>query len=352
MKTGTKILAAAGGAVAAWAALSYAAVRKVFSIMFPHWMPDNYSTPMRFKDLPSPIERREVRFFSGKNMLRGFIYGEDNDKGLIVVSHGILSCHEDYLSGIIELVNRGWTVFGFNNTGSFTSEGKDMRGLVQGPLDLHAALCYIEDDPVLSKKKIFLYGHSQGGYSVCSVLNFRHKIDGVVSVSGFTTPYAVTSELGKKEYGKVISLTYPMVRFEYFRRFGKYANLSAVKGINRYDGPVLIMHGVGDTYVNYHGASLINNRSSIKNPKVRYVDLEYPERTGHDDMFISLEAKHYCRKVWEKCAAAMKEYGVNDRYKLPKQVLDEIFADVDKAKASEINKEFFDTVDNYLTKLL
>lgn len=41
---------------------------------------------------------------SGENTLRGYIYGENNDKGLIVVSHGIGGGHEGYINEIVWFV--------------------------------------------------------------------------------------------------------------------------------------------------------------------------------------------------------------------------------------------------------
>ena len=339
--------------LAAWTVLSYAAVKKIFSVMFPHWYPNDHSGIMRYKDLPVPAARRRLDFFSGENRLRGYVYGEENSKGLIIFSHGILSCHEDYLAGILEMVRLGWTVFAFNNTGSADSEGKDARGLVQGPLDLNAAIDCVNADEELSNKKKFLLGHSQGGYSVCAVLNLRDDVDGVVSISGFTTPMEVTAELGKLEYGRVFAgLVYPMVKLFYRARFGRFASLSAIKGINKSKKPVYVMHGIGDSYVNFYGSALINHRNKIKNPKVKYKELDYEGRTGHEDMFISLPAKQYVRELDNEVKQAMQEYHVNDKYKLPKEALDAIYAKADRVRASEVNKELFSEIDEYFTRLI
>ena len=352
MKLKNKVIAGGAVATCAYTAGTYMVVKKIFNLMFPKWEPHPYSLTMTYKDMPDPIPRRPVSFFSGANKLQGYVYGEENTKGLIVFSHGILSWHEDYLSGIAELVRRGYTVFAYNNTGSADSEGKDARGLVQGVLDLDAALDYVNSDPSLKDRKRFLYGHSQGGYSVCAVLNLRDDVDGVISVSGFSTPMEVTEELGRLEYGETFAkLVYPMVKLFYRKRFGKLANLSAIKGINKRKIPVFIMHGIGDTYVNFYGAGIINHKNKIKNPRVRFKELDYPERTGHEDMFISLPAKHYVKEIDEKVRTAMKEHNVTDKFRLPKEVLDEIYSDVDRVRASEVNKELFDEIDDYFSRL-
>ena len=137
--------------------------------MFPKWEPHPYSLTMTYKDMPDPIPRRPVSFFSGANKLQGYVYGEENTKGLIVFSHGILSWHEDYLSGIAELVRRGYTVFAYNNTGSANSEGEDARGLVQGVLDLDAALDYVNSDPSLKDMKRFIWSQPGRIFRLCGL---------------------------------------------------------------------------------------------------------------------------------------------------------------------------------------
>ncbi len=350
MKTHTKILAGIGAVTAAWAAVSYAAVRKVFSFMFPRFVPDNYSASIRYADIEDEYPRREVSFMSGSNRLCGYVYGEGNEKGLIVFSHGIFADHESYISGIAAMVDRGWTVFAFNNTGAGSSEGKDGRGLVQGPLDLHAALCYVENDPDLKDMKKYLLGHSQGGYSVCAVLNFKHDIEAVVSLSGFTNPFAVTSEMGRLNYGNIVRMTYPMIKLELRRRFGRFATLSSIRGINKSGIPIKIMHGVGDTYVNFFGAGIINHKNKIKNPSVVYEELTYPERTGHTEIFLSLEANRIQKVCEEKLKSALAEYGVREKKQLPDSVLEDVYAGVDRFAASEANSELFDDIDDFLSR--
>ncbi len=353
MKLKKVIGGAAAGFCASWALISFAAVKKVFSVMFPHWYPHDYCTMMRYKELPAPVKRRSLDFFSGENKLKGYVYGEENTKGLIVFSHGILSWHEDYLSGILELVRLGWTVFAYNNTGMADSEGKDARGLVQGVLDINAALDCVNADESLRKRRKFLLGHSQGGYSVCAVLNMRTDVAGVVSISGFNAPMEVTRELGSLEYGRAFAMfVYPMVKLFYKIRFGRYSDLSAVKGINKSNTPVYIMHGISDTYVNFYGSALINHKKMIKNPRVKYKELDYESRTGHEDMFISLAAKQYTKTIDEKVRAAELEYNTDDKYKLPAEVLDGIYSGTDRVKASEVNKELFSEIDGYFSRLV
>ena len=351
MKKGLKVLAGIMGAIGVWAGASYGVVRTSLGSIFGRTSLLKYTTGLRFSDYeakyPARYTRKPVQFPSGDLMLQGYLYGEDRGKGLIIFSHGIFAGHECYMAGIMEMVDRGYQVFGFDNTGCCESPGKDSRGLPQGVLDLSAALTYVENDPELSKKKILLFGHSWGGYSVCAVLNFPHRVDGVISVSGFTTPIVVTREMGKMLFGSISGTALPMMRVELKRRFGEYADLSALDGINNVDIPIMIMHGAGDTYVNYNGSGIINHQEKVTNPYVTFLPLDYPGRNGHNDIFLSETAKIASDEIEAKLAPLKEEYKVKEYWDLPEEVQEPIFRDVDRFVTGATNTELFDTVDRF-----
>ena len=359
-KTGIKAAGAVlGGMAALVAGGSYYLVRKAYSDNFGRWNLEKYSERLRYEDVKEEFPRRLVEFYSSDgrkhsrmNKIQGYVYGEDRTKGLVIFSHGILAAHEDYLPCILELVKRDWCVFAFDNTGTGNSEGKNSRGLVQGPLDLLAALRYVDSDDDLKDRRKVLYGHSQGGYSVCAVLNFYHDVEAIVSVSGFITPFSVTSGMGRDMYGKASVVTHPIIRFENRRLFHKYSNLSAVDGINKTDIPIHIMHGVGDDFVKYNGCSLIHHREEISNPNVSYQSLDYPERNDHGSFVWSLEANRYQKEIEKQVGEAVKRCGVKAKKELPEEELEKIFSQVDKKRACEPNSEFYDDVDAFYCRSL
>ena len=101
-----------------------------------------HSYRFRYEDVQG-YTRRLTHFYSGQNKLTAYIYGEENDKGLVVISHGLGGGASYYFPETMFFVDNDWRVFTFDKTGSHYSEGSGTRGLPQSALDLDAALNYI-----------------------------------------------------------------------------------------------------------------------------------------------------------------------------------------------------------------
>ncbi len=356
MKKSTKLILGLAGAAGAYAGASYAVVRGAMSMVFGRTGKLRHTTGLWYDEIearyPGRYTRTPVEFPSGDLMLKGYVYGEDHGKGLIIFSHGIYSGHELYISGILELVEKGYQVLGFDNTGCYESPGENSRGLIQGPLDLAAALDFVQCNRAYGDLPRFLMGHSWGGYSVCAVLNFGYQVDGILSVSGFSDPMEVTLEMGQSMFGPAAGAVLPMMRLEYRRRFGENADLNAIRGINRVETPILIMHGAGDDYVNYNGSAIIHHKDEITNPNVQFMPLDYPLRNGHNDIFLSEEAKKALDEFDERLKAPLKEHKAKGYWDLPDEIQDELFLGLDRDLTSRPNKELFDEVDHFFTECL
>ena len=57
---------------------------------------------------------------------------------------------------------------------------------------------------------IVLFGHSWGGYSVCSVLTYHPEIKAVIACSGFNSSPDLFESEGKKQAGAGIYLMPPL----------------------------------------------------------------------------------------------------------------------------------------------
>lgn len=302
-----------------------------------------YSTYLKYNDITG-YERAEVSFMSGKNKLTGYIYGENNNKGLVVIAHGIGGGAENYLAETMYFVDNGWRVFTYDCTGSYNSEGKGTKGLPQSALDLDAALTYIESfDWGLP---IMLYGHSWGGFAVTAVLNYDHNINAVVSLAGYNTSMEMLHEQAKSMMGGFSTFTYP---FEWLYQkilFGKTAGLSAVDGINKSGVPVMIIHGLEDGVILYDGAGIIAHKDSITNPNVVYVTSDSEYQNGHNNLNMSKDAADYIKVLNIELNA------INDSYDgdIPDEVKAGFYSGIDKNLASKLDPAFMSEVNVFFEK--
>ena len=304
-----------------------------------------FITEYYYEHYENAYPRTEVSFKSGENTLKGFIYGGDNDKALLVFAHGLGCGHEDYINTLLWFVDRGWRVFAYDATGSGYSEGDGTRGLPQSALDLDAALTFAENDTRLNSLPVFLMGHSWGSYAVTAVLNFDHDIKGVASVSGYAEPVQMIYEFASGVVGNARPLLYPSLWLYNKLRFGKYAGLSAIDGINSSGVPVLIFHGDADETIGYNNSAIMNHRSEITNPNVQYVTLD---GCTHGGMFYTVEALEYKDKLWEARSKLYDEYGGN----IPENVLLEFYDNADRELVNQPNTEFFEQIEMFFDDIL
>lgn len=291
----------------------------------------------------SDYPRENISFTSGENTLRGYIYGADNDKALLVFAHGIGSGHESYMKSLLWFVDNGWRVFTYDATGSGHSEGAGTKGLPQSALDLDAALDYIEADPELSAMPKFLMGHSWGGYAVTAVLNFGHKVDGVASVAGYAVPLEMIYEFAGQMIGGAKVIAYPSMWLYNRLLFGEYAGLSAVDGINGTDVPVLIIHGTADKTIAYDGAAIMHKRDLITDPNAEYLTLE---GCSHNGMFDTPGAIVIKQDIKDKVGEMVKQGESKDN------AYAAVNPTADLDAANQPNDEFLSQIEDFFEEIL
>ncbi len=289
--------------------------------------------------------REEVEFPSGNLMLKGWIYGAENTEKLIVFAHGIGSGHEAYVNQLCWFADRGWCVFAYDAAGSGDSPGKSTVGLVQSALDLNSALDFAEQDPRLKDMPKVLLGHSWGGYAVGGVLNFDHDIKAAVSLSGYAYPLEMLDQGAVYVLGETgAKLFHPFTALYNRLKFGKYAGLNAVDGINRSDIPVLVMHGESDGFVLYN-LGIISQQDKITNP-----DAEFEAITGdfahHNDYFHSEECNRYVAEQFTGTEYTQEEklavFGYSPQYA----------SDEEKALFRAVNEPLLGRIDAFYEKAL
>lgn len=320
--------------------ISLVVVKKIFGTFFGRVEKQEYTTTCSYEDFESELSRELLTFPSGANQLQGYLYGMDNTKGLVVISHGLGGSAENYLPETACFVKQGYQVFSYDNTGYWRSEGKDSVGLSQAVDDLDAALNYIEREARFQNKPVYLFGHSWGGYAVTAVLKYHHSIKAVVSVAGFNSPLKMILEWGKDMMGVLVYVEYPYMYLYQKLKFGKKLGITAVDSINQAEIPVLLIHGSADDTVHANGAATFACRKKITNPKVKYVLYEKERQNGHMTLLRDIKALEYVNEIANEYNKLVKEHGK----KLTREQVAVVFDKIDKQKANQVNAELFQII--------
>ena len=306
-----------------------AAIKAIFDKIFNRYDRPNYDiTPGLINIERTNLKRIDLDFLANGYKLRGYYYPNSSNK-LVIVCHGLRSGADDYIPFINYFINHGYECFSFNYKGTYESEGDKTFGLSESLIDLEAAIKYIKSNNNLKNKDIYLFGHSWGGFAVCSILNIYPDIKGVASVSGFNDAASLIVDKGVFYAGEVAAL--PKKYIDVYQKdiFGKYLKYTALDGINNTKAKILIAHGDFDLIIDFNNQSIISNVKKFINPNVKYyIGSSYNK--GHDTILYSKEAIEYKKLVKKE----MKKYFDSNELK-------EYIKTIDHYKYSEPNPDLF-----------
>ncbi len=316
--------------------ISLIVTKFVYDSQFPRYdrHDETVMAGLRYADLAEAYPRQLFTFPSAANQLQGYLYGQGQDRGLVVVAHGIGGGADSYLPQITWFVDQGWRVLAFDATGSFDSEGRTTRGFPQMLLDLDALLTYISAQEDLSGLPLLLFGHSWGGYAVANVLHFGHDVQGVVSVAGANSAHGMILEQGHNMMGPFIYMQAPYLWLYQRIMFGTAASLSADDAIRNTEVPVLLIHGTQDEMVQYTGSSIVAAVRQDPPAHVRLLIRDLPGRNGHNNLFRSTEALAYIEQVNQEYRELYEQYEQN----IPYAVRQAFYATVDRARAQDLDE--------------
>lgn len=306
-----------------------------------------FSRYLRFSDLDG-YEYQSVSFRSGANTLQGYLFGYPSEQGLVVIAHGMGGGAESDLAEILFFVDQGWSVFAYDCTGTYASDGDSMMGLAQSVIDLDAALKYIRTNSDLQHLPVMLYGHSWGGYAVATVLNFNHDAAGVVTIAGFNSPNTMLLEQAVQMLGPLAYIEYPFMWLYQTILFGKEAHLTAVDGINKAGVPVMVVHGTKDRTVSFDSASIISKREMITNPNVVYKVCDQEGKNGHNNLFMSDRAISYITQKNAQWQDLREQYGSD----VPHDVKAAYHDSINCWQSSELDLEFMSEINDFLLAII
>ena len=85
--------------------ISLVFIKMNFDDLFGRAEQNKYSAYLRYADVEEEYDRELLSFPSGENQLQGYLYGKDNTKGLVVISHGLGGGAEGYFAETLYFVD-------------------------------------------------------------------------------------------------------------------------------------------------------------------------------------------------------------------------------------------------------
>lgn len=303
-----------------------------------------YFTADDFENLNSKL----IEVKSNKDqILRGNIYTDKSMKeykGLIVFVHGMGGGHLSYTTEINTLAKAGFIVIGYDNTGTCSSEGKNLKGFFQSVIDLDYVLSFIEKDEKLSKYSTELVGHSWGAYTVCQSLQFNHNIKAVVAMSGFNSSAKVVCDTMKNETNINFSFLKPFVTTINFLTFGKKATKNTINILKDTKVPVLLLHGDADTSVYIENSLVINKEISENNSNIKQIVYE----GRFHNIYQTKESEEYLNTTFGNLSKLNKKY----KGKPPKEEINKIYDNIDYKKMTEEDEEIMNMIVEFLEEAI
>lgn len=267
---------------------SMVATKLIYDSIFSRYTADVAEPAPALQDM---VSGRETLFYDYDELtLAGYLYRcerEDARDALVVLAPGFHAGADDYLWQTKALLDRGWSVFAFDPSGSFESSGESYVGFPQEILDLNATLEYIEANHRFGYENIALLGHSRGGYAAGCVLNYGHDVDALVTVSGVNSAMEGIMAYSASAVGPLAYGNYGFLWLYQTMLFGsEVTNLSAYEQIMDSGVPTLVVHGTADEDFPLDKNSIISHREQICTPAVEYLTCDTPGQNGHTDLLF------------------------------------------------------------------
>lgn len=256
-----------------------------------------------FEDLKA--DRYEFKSDQDQTLV-GYRYYIENEtpRGVVVIAHGFGGGgHNSYMDVAYYFTQNGYNVFAYDATGNDESGGDSVKGLPQGVIDLGYAIDFVKEVDELKNLPIMLFGHSWGGYSVCSVLNFHPEVKAIAAISGFNQSSDLIKAQGVEMVGGIVNALMPYVNSIEKIRFGKYATATAMSGFENSQAGIFIAHSQDDAVVPIQYGYDIYYPEYADNARFKFI--KYEDK-GHNYILYSNEGIDYLKEFNQNANAYFK----------------------------------------------
>ena len=243
---------------------------------FPYW---------RARDLG--IQEERFTFRSGNNLLSGSRYFKTGSipQALIVFFHGLGDGRASYTKEISLLVNEGYLVYAYDNTGCMESEGKTMISFDHTLEDQKAFFRWLDSDRRAKGLSRYAIGHSWGGFGALASAKKEYRIEKIVSLSGYTS--IVTNFLSR--FPTWLCILKPIVWLGARLYEPRNGGVSSIKILKKSDAKILYIQGNNDKIVLPQAGFISLRKAFYGNPRFKFV---YVEGSGHS-VFRSPSSEEY-----------------------------------------------------------
>ena len=223
------------------------------------------------------LNSKPIEISMGEVALRGAIYSYPNYKSdsIFVYCHGMWSGIPEYMQDIEFFCKNGYPVLAIEYEGTNDSSGKNIRGLSNSLRCIDKAIDYIESDSKLKDKKIYVAGHSWGGFAASNIVKYHKNIKGIIAIS----PFISIKNCYKGLLNKALWCLIPFLYLIDLVKCGKYAKSNTIKSLKEFKGNIVILHSKNDRIVKfkYNTLLLMNN----KNIKANYIIVDDKNHHPH-----------------------------------------------------------------------
>lgn len=128
---------------------------------------------------------------------------------------------------------------------------------------------------------------------ITAALNYPHRVDAVVSASGFDTAKEQRECSVRRFTDPLYFLIKPVNLLFIHFKYGADKNLSAVSGINKAQIPLLVISAENDIFYDGKTSPIYQKQNMITNQKCKFLLMDKPEHNGHYFYFLTDAAIEY-----------------------------------------------------------
>ncbi|MBD3224424.1 MAG: alpha/beta fold hydrolase [Caldithrix sp.] len=161
-------------------------------------------------------------------------------------------------------LNKHWRTILINARNHGDSEDDSIVTLIKYKEDIESVMHWLEKNEKIENRPIILFGHSLGGASAMFTAVRNNKIHSVISISAFADLELILRKGMEKQkmFRPFIKSFLTYIEF----RTGEHLNdVTPISTIARYQGPVLIAHGVKDEVIDVKDAELLVQKADRDN---------------------------------------------------------------------------------------